>query len=82
MKEVIRIIAKTKQEKKPISLNFVMSRDRGWTQYDEHQLEDIKDVAHIGHCDLDGDLFAVYYHTSNTINIFKGEINDGVYECE
>jgi hypothetical protein len=35
-------------------------------------------IVYLGKCQTDGDMFAVYFN-ANTINVFKGNLNDGTY---
>lgn len=87
IKEVIRIDAvdKPKKELKPIKFTHLLSIEEGWRcveQKDKYHFGYIVKVVYLGRCSKDGDMFAVYYSHDGAINIFKGHLNDGVYESQ
>lgn len=73
MKEVIRI----DKEEKPIEFTHVHTTGAGWGRVRSPYIAGIEKVVYLGHCNIDGDMFACYSH--GDINIYKGHLNSGKY---
>jgi hypothetical protein len=77
MKSVIYIDKPCGSGEKPVELNEFFDSDNGWVTTDATPGYSDK-VLYLGHCEFDGDMFALYY--KDCINIYKGHLNSGRYE--
>jgi hypothetical protein len=76
MREVIRI--EEGNSSKKLELTHLLSEDSGWIKYEQESFNYDK-IVYLGRCNIDGDMFAVYYQTG-MIGICKGHVNSGRYE--
>lgn len=81
MRKVIAIPNEEEQSKKVAHLKLTHRKKNGWVKISQNQETKYKQgcdkIVHLGFCEQDGDMFAVYF--SGYIMIFKGELNSGVY---
>lgn len=79
MKQVLKVSDLEQTETKalkPIEFTYAVESDKGWVKANP-LLSDYRKIVYLGKCNVDGDMFAAYL--GNTIAIFKGHLNDGVY---
>ena len=68
---------KESKEPKPIEFTHCLDGGSGWEETTSKPHE-FGDVIYLGKCRYDGDMFCCKGE-NNTIDIFKGHLNDGVY---
>lgn len=76
----VRILDEPKEEKqlKPVEFTHYLNVHSGW-KTPKSKPNQYKEVIYLGKCNLDGDMFLAK-SDNGTIEIFKGHLNDGVYE--
>lgn len=81
MRKVIAIPNEEEQSKIVVPIELTHRKTNGWvklTKLSESIVKrDCDKIVHLGSCNEDGDMFAVYIH--GYIRIYKGELNSGVY---
>lgn len=80
--EVIRIPGiEDNNEEKPLELTHIVSSSiihaDTWGEFDRSDIKEYDKIVYLGHCKVDGDLFAGY--SDGIIDLFRGNLNSGKY---
>ena len=68
-------IDKDTQEKKETFFTHWLTKTGEWSEY-RCMIKDIDKIVYLGKCSIDGDLFAGYHNSTETITMYKGTKGD------